>query len=74
LGSAKKDRLYLEFDGLDNLDWGGKDPEECIQSVQVGVLSQSDVDFSDVPDVSGCVSEKYWVSRSWVEARLGGED
>jgi len=50
----------LEIDGLEDIDFGAKNMEECIQSVQVGVMRSNSPDFSQ--DYTGCIANQYYVS------------
>jgi len=46
-GNAKKDKLYIEFIGLENVNWGNKDMKECIASkVIVGHMDYSAEDHT----------------------------
>jgi len=56
--NTKKDQFFLEISGLDEIDFGTKDMEACIQSVQVGVL-RGEIDWAE--DYTGCVANKYYV-------------
>jgi len=51
LGNAKKDQFFLELSGLDQVDFGGEDETDCIESVQLGV---GDIALSDA-DQTPCV-------------------
>ena len=59
LGNAKKDQFYLEIEGLDQIDFGTKNMEACIESVQVGVIRTNKPDFSQ--DYTGCLTNQYYV-------------
>ena len=38
LGSAKKDQFYLILNGIDQVNWGGKDMEACLTGFQIGSM------------------------------------
>merc|ERR1719346_261295 len=37
-GTAKKDKVYIMFSGLDSVEFGNKDIDECIEQASYGVM------------------------------------
>ena len=54
----KKDELYFFLAGLDQVNWGNKDPEECLGSALNGVMPMPDFDPTGDQDYSKCVGQE----------------
>jgi len=55
-GTAKKDQVYVLWTGLDSVEWGNKDVDECISQTSFGVIVAEDV------QELGCVA---WSKTIW---------
>ena len=55
-GTAKKDKVYIMFSGLDSVEFGNKDIDECIGQASYGVMPATE-DYE-----LGCVA---WSKTIW---------
>merc|ERR1719219_55112 len=42
-GSQKKDQIYLSIEGLDQVDFGAKSADDCLQAVQCGTMPSDEM-------------------------------
>ena len=54
----RKDEFYFFLAGLDQVNWGNKDPEDCLGSALNGVMPMPEFDPTGDQDYAKCVGEE----------------